>query len=208
MRKIGIAIICLLVFSLTANAQKHSESLPIEASLFNNGNFMPGGGTLGVWSPKIHPGIRIGSRYYYLEKEKWELFQTAKLGYFFHRHAQQAVQLYTELGYRHAVYKNLFAEARLGVGYMVSVPDMQLFSFDNGEYRSKSTKARSQFMGGVDIALGYDLKTLTQLPLDVYLSYQFWVQSPFVNGYVPVLPNNSIHIGAIYYLPKNTKNKK
>ncbi|HTO15721.1 MAG TPA: hypothetical protein VLZ83_08115 [Edaphocola sp.] len=199
-----ITLFIIVIFSIhQLVAQKyHSQSIPIELSLFNNGSFMPGSGVLGIWSPTVHPGISAGTRFYYKEKQKSELFQTVKIGYFYHRFAQHGVQLYTELGYRYNFTKRFFGEARLGLGYLLSIPDLQVFEFQQGSYATKNNKARSQFMGGLSLHIGYDFQDIIHQPIDLFTGYQFWVQSPFVNGYVPLLPNNSVHLGIIYYLPK------
>lgn len=181
--------------------------IPLEISFSNNGTFVPGGGALGVWSRTFHPGVSLGTRFYYKSKpQKSQLFQTAKLGYFYHRHAQHGIQLYSELGYRKYIGKSFYVEPRLGLGYLLSIPDLQIFTFKNGVYEEKKSKARSQFMGGLTVAAGYDFQHLNKrLPMDAFLGYQFWVQSPFVNKYVPILPNNSVHIGFIYYFTHYTK---
>lgn len=184
-----------------------SRSVPVELSFFNNGTFMPGKGRLGVWSPTFHPGFSLGTRFYYRQKEKSQLFQTVKLGYFYHRHAQHGIQLYTELGYRYQFTPAWYLEPKLGAGYLLSIPAMQMFEFKDGAYQQKPFKGRHQLMAGLNLSIGYSFRQKTKLPLDAFLGYQFWVQSPFVNKYVPVLPNNSVHIGGVYYFTKS-KNKR
>lgn len=190
-----------LIFAQSAPGKK---ILPVELSLFNNGTFMPGKGTLGIWSPTLHPGLSAGTRFYYKQKDRSELFQTAKLGYFYHRHAQYGVQLYTELGYRYKFKPGWYVEPRLGVGYLLSIPAIQVFEFKEGAYQKQAFKGRHQFMGGLAVYAGYSFQQNNKLPLDLFLGYQFWIQSPFVNKYVPVLPNNSVHLGGIYYFKKAT----
>lgn len=180
---------------------------PVELSFFNNGTFMPGKGILGIWSPTFHPGLSLGTRFYYSQKEKSQWFQAVKLGYFYHRHAQHGIQLYTESGYRYQFTPAWYLEPKLGAGYLLSIPAMQLFEFKDGAYRQKNFKGRHQLMAGLNLSLGYSFQKKMKLPLDAFLGYQFWVQSPFVNKYVPVLPNNSVHIGGVYYFTKS-KNKR
>lgn len=176
-----------------------------ELTLFNNGTFMPGKGTLGIWSPAIHPGIAIGKHFQYSYGAKYRLFQTAKLGYFYHQHAQHGVQAYTELAYRYKFTPDWYAEARLGAGYLLSIPAMQVFEFKNGYYQQQAFKGRHQFMGGLTLNVGYSFQRKFKIPLDGFAGYQFWVQSPFVNKYVPVLPNNSVQLGVVYYFNKIIK---
>lgn len=196
---------CLLIFCLSCMATAWTQSsffrqLPLEITLVNNGTFLPGEGTAGIWSSKLHPGIQVGTRYYYFKKEKNELFQSLKLGYFYHQFAQQGWQLFTEIGYRQKIWQGIFAEAKLGGGYLLSVVDLQQFQTNGGTpYQQKSWTGRSQWMGGLNIGLGYQFPHLLPRPVDVYLAYHFWVQSPFVNKYVPILPNNAVQLGFIYY---------
>ena len=198
--------ILLLLFVLSfhaANAQEHQ--LPISISIFNNGTMMPGAGYLGVFSKNIHPGINLGTSHLYGSGKHHELFQTFKLGYFYHHFSQHAVQLYSELGYRYFTNSGVFVQGLLGVGYLHSFADVQQFTLKNGEYRKKANWGRPQFMGSVALGLGYNLNKISQLPLDVFLQYQFWVQAPFVNKYVPILPNNAFHIGVLYSLKYGKK---
>lgn len=180
------------------NAESKTQDFPLEISVFNNGNFLPGGGKLGVWSSKIHPGMRLGTRYKYLQKGNSSLYQSAYLGYFFHKNAQHAVQIYTNLLYRYDFNFPLFLEAGLGVGYLHSFTAIDIFTFEEGAYQKKANTGRAQWMADFSIKAGYAL-TKNNLPLDIYLDYQFWLQSPFVNKYVPILPHNSLHLGIIYY---------
>lgn len=202
-----IAFFILIRAPFSLAQETATRSIPVELSFFNNGTFMPGKGILGVWSPTFHPGLSLGTRFYYTRKEKTQWFQSAKLGYFYHRHAQHGLQLYTELGYRYKFTSAWYVEPKLGAGYLLSIPAMQLFEFKDGAYQQKPFKGRHQLMAGLNISLGYSFQQKTKLPLEVFLGYQFWVQSPFVNKYVPVLPNNSVHIGGVYYF-KKFKNKK
>lgn len=202
-----IALLFLTALPALRAQQAATRPVPVELSFFNNGTFMPGKGRLGVWSPTFHPGLSLGTRFYYRQKEKAQLFQAIKLGYFYHRHAQHGVQLYTELGYRYQVTPAWYLEPKLGAGYLLSIPAMQLFELKDGTYQQKSFKGRHQFMGGLNISIGYSFRQKMKIPLDAFIGYQFWVQSPFVNKYVPVLPNNSVHIGGIYYF-KKSKNKQ
>src|SRR6188472_3829621 len=90
-----------LLLSLLSAGIAQNKKLPISLSIFNNGSKLPGSGYLGVFSKTIHPGFAIGTYHFYRQREKSELFQTLKLGYFYHRFAQHAIQLYTEAGYRY-----------------------------------------------------------------------------------------------------------
>jgi len=170
------------------------QPFPLEISVFNLGTFIPGGGKAGIWSDPIHPGFDIGTRFDWRYGQKSTLFQATKIGYFRHVHSQHGIQLYTGLAYKYHITPSIFATGKVGVGYLMSIPDLQVFTFENGEYK-RSRKVRSQFMGELTIDVGYRLSSR----LDLYLAYQFWLQTPFVNKYVPILPNNAVHLGIVFY---------
>ncbi len=198
MRILYTALLLLMVSSVVAQDKK----FPVSISLFNNGTSLPGQGYIGVFSKTIHPGLNIGTYHLYRKQKKSELFQTVKLGYFYHRHAQHGLQLYSELGYRYLTSAGIYGEALLGAGYLHSFADVQQFKWENGSYVKKANWGRPQFMGTVSLAAGYDFQK-NKLPLRAFLQYQFWLQAPFVNKYVPLLPNSALHLGVIYFLPKH-----
>lgn len=177
------------------------QRLPLSLTVFNNGTSLPGAGYARVFSKTIHPGITLGTYHLYRKKERSEIFQTLKLGYFYHRHAQHGIQLYSELGYRYLNQSGFYAEGLIGAGYLHSIAAIQQFKWEDGKYVKKANWGRPQFMATVSLAAGYDFKVKSKTPLRLFLQYQFWLQTPFVNKYVPLLPNTALHIGAIYPLP-------
>jgi hypothetical protein len=191
----------LLLCTCTLAAQERVR--PISVSLFNNGTSLPGSGYAGVFSKTIHPGITLGTAHQYKQGLRSELFQTFKLGYFYHRHNQHAVQLYSEAGYRYFIAGGFYGEALLGGGYLHSFADIAQFKWKDGQYVKKANLGRPQLMVAVSLAAGYDLHTATKLPLKLFLQYQFWLQTPFVKKYVPLLPNTALHIGAVYSLTRH-----
>ena len=188
----------LLLFTcFTIHCLAQSNTIPITVSVFNNGTSLPGTGYAGVFSKTVHPGITLGTYHLYQSKKKHELFQSFKLGYFFHRHAQHAVQLYSELGYRYLTASGFYADAALGAGYLHSFADVQQFKFEDGVYKKKPNLGRPQLMATFAVSAGYDFAK-QKLPLRLFAQYQFWMQTPFVKKYVPLLPNTALHLGIIY----------
>jgi len=189
----------LLLFAAVSAAAQNKD-LPLSLSIFNNGTSLPGRGYAGVFSKTIHPGISLGTAHLYRKGIHSELFQTLKLGYFYHQYNQHGLQLYSELGYRYLTGSGFYGEGLLGAGYLHSFADVQQFRLENGRYVKKKNWGRPQLMATLSLALGYDLKPHCGLPLKFFLQYQFWLQTPFVNKYVPLLPNTALHLGAIYSL--------
>jgi hypothetical protein len=187
--------------SLLAFASFGQRSLPVSLSFFDNQTQL----LTAVFGGRFHPGLSIGTYHLYRQKPHHEWFQTLKLGYFYHQFSEQAVQLYTEAGYRYLHKSGTYAEALAGVGYLHAFPDVQQFDFENGRYVQKKNFGRPQFMATAALLLGYDFDKKGKWPLRLFLEYQFWLQMPFVNKYVPVLPNTAIHLGVVYQLPLKKK---
>lgn len=185
---------------LSASAQQ--RNIPLSVSVFNNGTSLPGSGAMGVFSKTIHPGFDIGTYHTYRSAAKYDLIQTFKAGYYYHRFNQHAIRLYSEFGYRYKTRTGLYAEGLTGAGYLHSFADVEQFKLEDGRYVKKANWGRPQIIGSASLDLGYDFQVKQQLPLKLFLQYQFWIQTPFVNKYVPLLPNTALHLGVVYTFKK------
>ena len=198
-------LFAFLFFSSNCLAQGRSQ-FPVVISVFNTASELPGSGYLGVFTSPIHPGISIGTEYSYKSNTHHQFFQTVNLSYFFHQYAQHGIQLYSEFGYRYWLKNGLHFGPKLGIGYLHSIPEAQVFKLNaNGEYDRKTNFGRAQFMADFVVQIGYEFRK--ENPIDVFLNYQFLMQMPFVNEYVPILPNSALHVGVAFY-PFKTKNEK
>ncbi|MFN3404869.1 MAG: hypothetical protein ACK40G_12290 [Cytophagaceae bacterium] len=193
-------IILLLLFSTVFNLSQifaQDNKLPIQVSFFNNGTSLP----TKPFSRPIHPGIQVGTWKVLKERSKSSFIQNFKLGYFFHRYNQHGIQLFTETAYRFKIYKGLGGETMLGLGYLHSIPDMQIFVLKDGEYVKKRNWGRPQIMFGLAGGLFYQFEK--DFPAAIFLNLHFWMQAPYVKSYVPMLPNTSLHLGLRFNINKN-----
>jgi hypothetical protein len=197
--------ICLLIMgvSLQLLALGQGQQWPLSISVFNNATALPPGVITSLVSEPLHPGFTIGTAYKYNNSVQHELFQTVKLGYFYHRYSQHAIQFYTETGYRYNTRYGLDFGPLLGGGYLHSVPATQVFELNNaGEYAKRASIGRPQAMVSTALEVGYSTARLTQRPLRFFMTYQFWLQFPFVKQYVPLLPSTALHAGVSFPLSK------
>mgnify|MGYP001037209933 len=201
----GFFILSLVCCSREVRAGK--GDIPLSLSFFNNGTSLPGTGFAGIWNRSVHPGVQAGYYHTYKQWPNSNFFQTAKLGYFYHRFAQQAVQLYTEAGYEYRFKFRLSAALTAGAGYLHAFPAIPVFRQENGTYVAKANWGRPQAMFSTALTLGYDLEPCLKLPVKPFIQYQFWMQTPFVKDYVPLLPNTAFHIG-IQYTIKRQKDRQ
>lgn len=189
----------LLSVLLPTSAQETAPTVrkPLTISLFNTGSQLPGSGVLGVFSVPIHPGICVGTEFRYNQSVKNQWFQTAKVGAFYHRLAQTAIQLYTETGYRRMFGEQFSGEFRLGGGYLHAIPATQVFErTESGSWEKANSLGRPMGMFSASLAANYHLKNDVRLTL----GYQFSMQLPFVREYVPLLPYTALHAGAAFPL--------
>lgn len=202
-------ILLLLLFLFTAAVPFYllaNDSLhyPLRLTVFDNATLLPGGDAWLVWGLPVHPGVSAGTEFEYRHWRHGMLFQSAVLQYQYHRYVQHTIQAYSEVGYRYALRWPLNLEARLGAGYLHAIPAAQVFVFDQGRYVRKKSWGRAQLMAGAALGVG------VRLPRDwtLVLQYQFYIQTPFVRSYVPVLPNTALHAGVQFPFLHRKKQQK
>jgi hypothetical protein len=153
-----------------------------------------------------HPGLEIGYGFNWKTKNKHDWFQEIKVSYFYHRFVQHAIPLYTDIGYRYKLSHSLSAQVALGAGYMQSIPaTAKLKLSSNGEYKNDRGVGRSQAIAVLNLGIGYRIHPASKKSLKVFMTYQQFLQTPFVNAYVPILPYNSLMIGC--GIPLNSRKK-
>lgn len=202
-QQIAVWGILLLTCSALA-AQKNIDTgaveyrLPFIISVFKVATLLPG--SSGGFSP-IHPGLSAGTEFRYNHSRKNQWFQTAKLAVSYHQYVQTSVQLFSEAGYRRDIWRGFGAEMRLGAGYLHSFPGVEFFQLKDGVYEKKNRIGRPQLMLTSAVGISYTLRS-GKLPMRVFLDYQFYLQMPFINQYVPLVPNTVVHAGVALPLLK------
>src|SRR6478609_8134772 len=195
----------LLLFCFLVGAGIHHASAQrsVSLSLFNNASQLPPSSFSAVWSQPLHPGIAAGYEFHWKEESRW--FQSVKVGFYYHQFVQSAIQLYTDFGYRKIYRNGLFWDASVSLGYLhaIALTDQAKLNA-NGDYVTKNGIGRAQVMTSLTPGFGYRFQ-LKERQLSVFTAYQIWLQLPFVPGYVPLLPNGSVHLGARLSINKKSK---
>ena len=187
---LGLAA-CFCLASSALSAQQEPRGRHLLVSVFNAATQLPIGQ---FFSSPTHLGATAGAEFRYNRNAQNQWFQTAKLGFSHHQYVQSTVQLYSEFGYRRAIWKGTAAEFRLGGGYLHAIPATEIFEFDGTKYTKKRNLGRPQAMAGAALGLSYTQQKATR-PLRFFVDYQVYLQMPFVKSYVPLLPNTLLHIG-------------
>jgi hypothetical protein len=187
----------ILLTCTSLAAQKNAATgvperrLPLIISVFNVATLLPGAS--GNFSP-IHPGLSAGTAFRYNHSTKNQWFQTAKLAVSYHQYVQTSVQLFSEVGYRRDIWRGFGAEMRIGAGYLHSFPGVEVFKFKNGVYEKKPRTGRPQLMVTSAVGISYMVQS-GKFPPRFFVDYQFYLQMPFINQYVPLVPNTVVHAG-------------
>jgi hypothetical protein len=154
----------------------------------------------------VHPGVALGATYSYARRGRHELFQTARLGYFFHRYNQHALQAYTESGYRFYTPARLDVGLLLGGGYHHAIRDQQFLRRNSrGTYDKMTNWGQPHALVTSSLETGYTTALRNGASIRFFLGYQFWVQTPFAREVVPLLPHTTLRIGASLPLHKKER---
>lgn len=157
---------------LTVTLFSESVSLPNFRNIFKNGSL----------------GVRIGTELYYSKDASRQLIQTINLSYYSHKDLHNAFSLTSEFGYRR-FFGNAFADATIGVGYMLIHSAMPRYENVNGDF-IKSSSTFGRVAPTIGLGAGYQFKKFS-----AFTRYEMFGEMPFGFKGIPALPHKTIHIG-------------
>ena len=167
----------------------------LKISIFSNQTYMPFVGFSNTWQAKMHPGLAVSFEENLKQKQHLGYYYSLNAGVFNHRFIQTGIQLYGNIGYRFNLTHKFYISTEYGLGYLHSIKHQTTFKADaEGNYSKISNFGRAQLMTGIGLGFGKQL-TLASKAVRLYIKYQPWFQLPFIKSYVPLLPNNSMHLG-------------
>ncbi len=182
-----ILILCLISASLAVKAQGWQE-VHITASAMRPAQ--PFSLLLGTITAPIHHLIEAGATYQWNKSEKNLWLQQVNAGFGYHRFLQSIIPLYTTIGYTRKFRYSLEAGARLGLGYLHSIPLNSRYVLKNGNYIKTDPLGKAQVIIRMGVYVQYK---------QVSLAYENFLQTPFIRSYVPLMPYNLLTLG--YSMP-------
>jgi hypothetical protein len=203
MKKISATFIFVLLIIINSFGQERKH-IPVLISLSNNGTQFPGSGYLGIFTVPVHPGISAGTMISLKDWKKSSLYESFRLGGYYHKYSQLAIQLYSELIYQYR-FGAFSIEPQFQAGYLMAFTDMQVFRLNEEEYEELSFKGRSQFMTGAGLGIAYTFNKESGNPVKLNLAYLINLQMPFIKNYTPVLIITSLQAGIMFYIPSKSK---
>lgn len=184
----SLGMIVFLLISTNAISQRS-----ISVSVFNNATKLPVSSFSAVWNQPLHPGICAGYEFQFQDSSHW--FHSINAGFYYHQFAQAGIQLFYNLRHRREISPHFTWDASFLAGYLHAIPLTEQAKLNSdGEYEIKNGLGRPQAMFGFQAGISYLVKGLKSKP-SLFLQYHVWLQFPFVPGYVPLLPNGSVHFG-------------
>ena len=174
-----------------------SQSSSVSAMISNNVASFPVTGYPQLFYSQFHPGIDVAKSWKINKSEKHQLWAAANVGVFYHRFVQTGLKIYPSVDYKYSACKRLRLNIGLGLGYLHSFEDYEVFKLkDGGGFEQKKIWiGRPQFLAALDWGCDYKLKKDAENPPLLVLQFRTNIQGPYVNNYVPILPVNSFLIG-------------
>lgn len=146
----------------------------------------------------LHPGFAAGVDYT-LAKRKWlNIHWDNELGGYVHKWNNNALFLQTSIGTRFISSFSAYMDISLGVGYMLSSPNGEVYSLnDQGDLTTKGRPYTSHFKPSVSLMFGWDGKRKRNIPLTIHFGIEASVQTGFNHG---ILPHAALRVGVTYQL--------
>jgi hypothetical protein len=197
-----ILLLCLLFLIVDRLSAQKSRSLSI--LLTNSQPANPFSKGIGLVKDGFHPGVEVGRSTTISQKKKHEYLFEFRAGYFYHRFVQHAIPVYVNLGYSYKVNKRFSVNAKLGAGYLHSIPaTTRLTADENGTYHKVKGFGRPQAMANFELGMAYIISQSSHAPFTILLGVQQRLQMKFIRSYVPILPYNTIFFGVQHSISRN-----
>ena len=162
-------LLLLLFITTLGSAQKKKE---ISIAFVNAASAYPFSQFSRLATGIAQPGVEAGYGFNWKTKTRHDWYQEIKLGWLYHRYVQNALSLYTDVGYRYKFSKHWIAQSAIGAGYLHSIPaTAKLKLNNNGEYKNDKGIGRAQAMAVLNFSGGYILNPLSARPLKIFITY-------------------------------------
>lgn len=193
-----------LLFTIPNICFGQVKFIPINISVFNEATAIPF--TRFLTTP-IHPGFQLGTEFNYSVKEHARLFQTANVNYFYHKHLNQGVGIFSEIGYEYQLHSGLAFSGLFGLGYMHTFAVADEFTFKNGQYEKLTDKGNARLYPSLSLDIGYYLNMENKNSPKIFLRYQSWVEYPYSPGFIPAMTHINLHAGVKFFIENKHQEK-
>ncbi len=188
-------VLILMLFLLSNSVNGQSQRYGV--SLSNNVTSFPVTGYTQLFYSQFHPGLDAFRSWKISKSEKNKIELKVNAGFYYHRFVQTAIRIYPSISLYKTLCKRFSLGAGVGGGYGMSFEGSEVFKLNSeGKYETKKKiNGRSQFLINFEIGGQYNLKKDNLNSVRIFLALKTFIQGPFVSGYVPLLPVNSLFLG-------------
>jgi hypothetical protein len=173
-----------LVQAQEAPPVPHRSGLPLVVTVFSESISLP---TLARMK-KGGLGLKVGTEFYYRNRQSQQTFQNLSIGYYHHPGVQSGLFVSSEVGYRKFV-GNFYADATLGGGVLLLRPTSPSYIRDETGTFPKASAGQVKFMPSLGLGAWYRFRNRTAL----FTRYELFGEMPFSQI---LLPHQSLHLGA------------
>lgn len=146
----------------------------------------------------LHPGIYGGIDYTLSSKLWLNIHWNSEIGCYYHKWNNNALFLQSSIGTRFTTSFSFFADVNLGVGYILSSPNGEVYKVnDQGELTEKGRTYTSHAKPSVSLTLGWDGKRKKDIPFTAGLGVEGYWQTGFNHI---ALPHAALKLGITYQL--------
>jgi hypothetical protein len=193
MRSLKILAIGILFLDFQATAQtethKNYSNFPLVLTLQFHSLAMPFTNLRANFS---NLGIGVGTEVSYNGRQSFT--QQVQAVWYRNRTVGNGLLLFTQPSWRPAVYKNVFAELKGGIGYLYSFRPVKSFKQVNGDWVSTGHKGKGMLTIPVGVSLGYN-SVRENRSIAPFVSYQFMLMSGY-NKSIPIVPQTFVQVGS------------
>lgn len=188
-----IIFLCISLFCLGS----FSQDIPLRLAFGDEATAIP---YTKLFSTPFHPVVQAGTEFGYMENSHNHLYQTANLGYIYHKYLYQGIYLSTELGYDYRFDFGLNLKALFGLGYLQTFAVSDEYQFKDGEYVLGKDRGNARLMPSLSIGAGYRIKPHEEHSPEVFLLYQSWLEYPYSPGFIPLMTHIDLMIGMKFFI--------
>jgi hypothetical protein len=174
-----------------------SQEIPVRVAFGNEATAIP---YTKFFSTPFHPVAQIGTEFAYKENTHNYLYQTANLGYIYHKYLYQGIYLSTELGYDYRFDFGLNLKAMFGLGYLQTFAVSDEYQFKDGEYVLGKDWGNARLMPSLSIGAGYRIKPADTHSPEIFVLYQSWVEYPYSPGFIPLMTHIDLMVGMKFFI--------
>jgi hypothetical protein len=184
--------------------ESFSQSIPIRIGIGNETTSIP----YTVFFPApVHPVVQLGTEFAYQDTTHSYLYQTANVGYIYHKYLYQGIYLGTELGYDYRFHFGLNLKALFGLAFLHAFAVQDEYQFENGEYALQQDWGNARLMPSLTLGLGYRLHPAVKASPEIFLLYQSWVEYPYSPGFIPLMTHTNLMLGMKLYISHPVKKR-